>query len=58
MTNTKELILAKLDEINDLLTSATCDGLPIAAADDCDTVWQELTNAIAQAEQKIDYYLD
>jgi hypothetical protein len=58
MQNTKELILAKLDEINDLLASATCDGLPIADADDCEDVWKELTSTMAQLEQAVDYYLD
>jgi hypothetical protein len=56
--NTRELVLAKLSEIAELLTNATCDGLPITAADDCDDVWKELTSKVGELEQAVDYYVD
>jgi hypothetical protein len=58
MQNTRELILAKLYEINDLLANATCDGLPIEAADDCADVWKELTGKVGELEQAVEYYVD
>lgn len=57
MTNVKELILAKLDEINDLLLNATCEGMDIEH-EDCESVYRELTGALCTAEETVDYYLD
>jgi len=58
MQNTRELVLAKLEEITELLANATCDGLPIEAADDCDHVWQELTSKVGELERAVEYYVD
>lgn len=57
MTNTKELILAKVNEITDLLAQVKCDGLDLADAD-CEDVSDELYSALCKFEEAVDYYAD
>ncbi len=57
MQNTKELILAKLNEIADLLVNATCEGITLEHKD-CEDVNNEIYGAMGKLEQAVDYYLD
>jgi hypothetical protein len=54
----RDTILGKLREIEELLASATCDGMAIAAGTTCDSVHSELTSALRDLEDKVDYYVD
>jgi hypothetical protein len=54
----RDTILAKLREIEELLAGATCDGIAIEAGATCDNVHSELTSALRDLEEKVDYYVD
>ena len=57
----RDAILAKLREIEELLAGATCDGIAIKAGDEvtgCGLLHDELTSALRDLEDKVDYYVD
>jgi hypothetical protein len=54
----RDTILGKLREIEELLAGATCDGTPIKAGTTCDSIHSELTSALRDLENKVDYYVD
>jgi hypothetical protein len=51
----RDTILEKLREIEDMLATATCDGMTIA---ECETVEWELKTAMDALVERIDYYVD
>ena len=51
----KEAMLQKLQEVNDMLTQAQCDGQAIAEGDD---VHKELTALLSTLIEAVDYYVD
>jgi hypothetical protein len=54
----RDTILAKLREIEELLAGATCDGMAIEAGGEGCDVHSELTSALQDLEEKVDYYVD
>jgi hypothetical protein len=54
----RDTILGKLREIEELLAGATCDGMAIEAGTTCDSVYSELTSALQDLADKVDYYVD
>ena len=51
----KEAMLQKLQEVNDMLTQAQCDG---QAIEEGDNVHKELTAMLQQLTDAVDYYVD
>lgn len=54
----RDTILGKLREIEELLAGATCDGRAIEEDGECGDVHSELTSALRDLENKVDYYVD
>lgn len=57
MQNAKEQLLAKINEVYDLLGQAKCDGLALFDTE-CEAASEEIYTALSTFEQAVDYYVD